>query len=161
LNDAASAAFWNGRNPGQALDLQLRAFGADPQDEEVAGNLAYYFLKQRPAQPDVARRMALYALAMHGAQFPTGRIEDWTTLAIASALVGRENDASNALFVTLVLSPSLGQTCRAASAAYALHGERLRAPAEALLARIRTWGRSQESPFCRWPPSWPVGVRAP
>jgi hypothetical protein len=161
LHDAASAAFWNGRNPAQALDLQLRAFGADPHDEEVAGNLAYYFLKQRPAQPEVARRMALYALAMHGPQFPTGRIEDWTTLAIASALVGRENDASNALFVTLVLSPSLGQTCRAASAAFALHGERLRAPAEALLARIRTWGRSQESPFCRWPPSWPIGVRAP
>ena len=161
LNDAAGTAFWNGRDPRQALDLQLRAFGADPQDEEVAGNLAYYYLKQRPAQPEVARRMALYALALHAARFPTGRIEDWTTLAIASALVGRERDASNALFVTLVLSPNLGQTCRAASAAYALHGERLRVPAEALLSRIRTWGRSQESPFCRWPPSWPAGARAP
>jgi len=161
LSDAAGTAFWNERNPRQALDLQLRAFGADPQDKEVAGNLAYYYLKQRPAQPEAARRLALYALALQGGQFPTGRIEDWTTLAIASALVGRERDASNALFVTLVLSPNLDRQCRAVSAAHALHGERLRGPAEAMLARIRTWGRSHESPFCRWPPNWSVGMRAP
>ena len=86
--------------------------------------------------------------------FPAGRIEDWTTLAIASALAGRERDARNALFVTLALSPSLDRQCRAATAAYLSHGERLKAPAEAMLARIRTWGRSQESPFCRWPPNW-------
>ena len=82
-----------------------------------------------------------------------GRIADWTTLAIASALTGRERDARNAFFVTLALSSSLDQQCRAATAAYAYHGERLRGPAEAMLARIRTWGRSQESQFCRWPPS--------
>lgn len=161
LSDAAGAAFWNARNPRQALELQLRAFGADPQDAEVAGNLAYYHLKQRPAQAEAARRMALYALALNDAQFPTGRIEDWTTLAVASALVGRERDARNALFVTLALSPSVARQCRAVSAAYAQHGEPLRAPADAMLARIRNWGRSDESPFCRWPPSRPVGVRAP
>jgi len=159
LSDSAGAAFWNGRNPQHALDLQLRAFGANPHDGEVAGNLAFYYLKQRPAQPEAARRLALYALALHDPQFPTGRIEDWTTLAIASALTGRERDARNAFFVTLALSPSLDRQCRAATAAYASHGERLRAPAEAMLARIRIWGRSQESPFCRWPPNWWVGAR--
>ena len=68
-------------------------------------------------------------------------------------------DARNAFFVTLALAPSLDRQCRAATAAYAAHGERLRAPAEAMLARIHAWGRSQESPFCRWPPNWWVSAR--
>jgi len=159
LNDSAGAAFWNERNPQLALELQLRAFGANPLDAEAAGNLSFYYLKQRPAQPEVARRLALYALALQHPQFPAGRIEDWTTLAIASALAGRERDARNAFFVTLALSPTLDRQCRAVTAAYASHGEQLRAPAEAMLARIRSWGRSQESPFCRWPPNWWAGAR--
>jgi len=161
LHEAAGAAFWNSRNPLQALNLQMRAFGANPLDAEVAGNLAYYFLKQRPASPEVARRLALYALTLRDSPFPHGRIEDWTTFAIASALVGRERDARNAFFLTLALSPSLERQCRAAASAYASHGTPLRAPTEAMLARIRTWGRSGESPFCRWPPNWWVGVKAP
>ena len=36
---AAAHAFWQARNPRQALELQLRAFGADPQDPTVAGDL--------------------------------------------------------------------------------------------------------------------------
>jgi hypothetical protein len=139
----------------------MRSFGADPQDAEVAGNLAFYLLKQKPAQAEAARRLALYALTLGERQFPNGRIEDWTTLAIASALAGRERDARNAWFVTLSLAPTLERQCRAAVAAYASHGERLRAPTEAMLARIRTWGRSNESPFCRWPPNWWVGVKVP
>ena len=146
--------FWNERNPKHALDLQLRAFGANPLDVEAAGNLAFYYLKQRPAEPETARRLALHALTLHDPQFPIGRIEHWTTLAIASALAGRERDARNAFFVTLALSPSLDRQCRVATAAYASHGERLRAPVEAMLSRIHTWGRSRESLFCRWPPSW-------
>ncbi len=159
LNDSAAAVFWNERNAKHALDLQLRAFGANPLDVEAAGNLAFYYLKQRPAEAETARRLALHALTLHDAQFPIGRIENWTTLAIASALAGRERDARNAFFVTLVLSPSLDRQCRIASAAYASHGERLRAPVEAMLSRIRSWGRSQESPFCRWPPNWWMGAR--
>ncbi|WP_280150580.1 hypothetical protein [Piscinibacter sp. XHJ-5] len=161
LHEAAGSAFWNARNPQQALSLQMRSFGADPRDPEVAGNLAFYLLKQRPAQPEAARRLALYALTAGDRQFPNGRLEDWTTLAIASALAGRERDARNAWFVTLSLSPSLDRQCRAAVAAYASHGEKLRAPTEAMLARIRTWGRSNESPFCRWPPNWWVGAKVP
>jgi len=159
LHDAAGAAFWGSRNAPQALSLQLRAFGANPLDAEVAGNLAYYYLKQRPASPEVARRLALYALTLADSPYPHGRIEDWTTYAIASALVGRERDARNAFFLTLALTPTLERQCRAAASAYASHGPALRGPTEAMLARIRTWGRSGESPFCRWPPNWWVGMK--
>jgi hypothetical protein len=162
LNDAAEAAFWSGRNPQQALSLQSRAFGANPNDSVVAGNLAFYYLKQRPVRADAARQLALHALTTPDPRFPQGRIEDWTHFAIASALMGRERDARNAFFVTLALSPSIDRQCRSALAAVASHGERLRAPTEAMLARIRSWGRSQESSFCRWPPSWwTAGFRAP
>ena len=161
LNDAAGAAFWNGRSAPQALSLQTRAFGANPNDAEVAGNLAFYYLKYRPAQPESARRLALYALTLQDPRFPNGRIEDWTTFAIASALAGRERDARNAFFTTLALSQTLDRPCRAALAAYASHGEKLRAPTEAMLFRIRGWGRSQESTFCHWPPSWSARVGTP
>ena len=161
LNDAAESAFWSARNVQQALSLQTRAFGAQPHDEVVAGNLAFYYLKQRPARAETARQLALYALTMPDPRFPQGRIEDWTNFAIASALVGRERDARNALLVTLALSPSVDRQCRSALAAVASHGERLRGPTEAMLARIRTWGRSQESSFCRWPPSWWASNQAP
>jgi hypothetical protein len=159
LHEAAGAAFWGSRNAPQALSLQLRAFGANPLDAEVAGNLAYYYLKQRPASPEVARRLALYALTLADSPYPHGRIEDWTTYAIASALVGRERDSRNAFFLTLALTPTLERQCRAAASAYASHGPALRGPTEAMLARIRTWGRSGESPFCRWPPNWWVGMK--
>jgi hypothetical protein len=162
LSEAADQAFWNARNPQQALILQSRAFGANPNDSVVAGNLAFYYLKQRPARAEAARQLALHALTTPDPRFPQGRIEDWTYFAIASALTGRERDARNALFVTLALSPSIDRQCRSALAAVASHGERLRAPTEAMLARIRSWGRSQESSFCRWPPSWwTAGFRAP
>lgn len=160
LTDAAAAAFWNGRGAQRALSLQLRAFGANPGDPEVAGNLAYYYLKQRPAQSELARQLAMYALTLDDSRFPNGRLEDWTTFAIASALAGRPRDASNAWFVTLTLSPNPDRSCRAAHAAYASHGERLREPIEAMLSRISAWGRSQESTFCRWPPSSSARARA-
>ena len=56
--------------------------------------------------PDAARRLALYALTLPETPYVTGRLEDWTTFAIASALVGRERDARNAFFVTLALTPT-------------------------------------------------------
>lgn len=160
LNDAASAAFWNERNLRRALSLQARAFGANPLDREIAGNYAFYLLKQRPAQAETARQLALHALTVSDPQLPGSRADDWTTFAIASALAGRQRDASHALFVTLALSESLDRPCRAALAAYASHGERLRQPTEEMLYRIRSWGRSEESSFCRWPPSWAISARA-
>jgi len=161
LNHAAESAFWSARNLGQALALQTRAFGADASDQEVAGNLAFYYLKQKPARAEAARQLALYALTIPQPRYAQGRLEDWTTFAIASALTGRERDARAALYVTLALSNTVDRQCRIAHAAVASHGERLRGPTEAMLARIRSWGRSQDSSFCRWPPGWTAGVRAP
>lgn len=162
LNHAAESAFWSARNPSQALALQTRAFGADASDQEVAGNLAFYYLKQKPARAEAARQLALYALTIPQPRYAQGRLEDWTTFAIASALTGRERDARAALFVTLALSNTVDRQCRMAHAALASHGERLRGPTDAMLARIRAWGRSQDSSFCRWqPPGGSVGVRVP
>ena len=159
LHEAAAAAFWNSRDPARALRLELRAFGADPRDPEVAGALAFYQLKQRPVQAEAARRLALLALALPQPGAPHGRIEDWTTFAVASALAGRERDARNAWLVTLSLGP-VERQCRAAVAAYASHGALVRASVEAMLARVREAGRSTESPFCRWPPNWWAGAKA-
>jgi tetratricopeptide (TPR) repeat protein len=154
LNEAARVAYWRRGSVQEALSLQTRAFGANPLDPEVVGNLAFLHLKQHPAQADAARQLALHALTIHDAKYPSGRIEDWTTLAIASALSGRDRDARNAWFVTLALAPNLDRQCRTAVDAYAMYGERLRSPVEAMLYRVHASGRPERSPFCEWPPHW-------
>lgn len=158
LNEAARVAFWRRGSAREAADLQTRAFGANPADPEVVGNLAFLRLKQQPAQPEVARQLALHALTLQDARFPHGRVEDWTTLAIASALAGRERDARNAWWVAAALAPSIQRQCRAATDAYALYGERLRSSVEALLYRLHASGHLDGSPYCSWPPYWTVGA---
>ena len=153
LNEAGRAAYWNRQNVEEALAYQTEAFGANPTDPEIVGNLAFLHLKTRPAQPEAARQLALHALAMHDGRYPTGRIEDWTTLAIASALAGRERDARDAWLATLALTPNTERQCRAALNAYAIYGERLRAPVEAMLYKVQTSGR-ERSALCEWPPHW-------
>jgi hypothetical protein len=153
LNDEARAAYASRRNVPEAFDLQLRAFGANPSDPEVAGNLAALYLKTMPPQPELARQVALYALAARGPQFHSARMEDWYTYAVASALAGRESDATNALFVTMALSADLDRRCAAVLNALAIHGARLRKPVEAMLSRIHAQGRDYEAPACAWPPS--------
>jgi hypothetical protein len=152
LNAAAKAAFRDGGRLDEALDLQKRAFGANPLNAEVAGYLAFLRLRQRPAQVESARQLALHALTTYDARYPQGRIEDWTTLAVASALAGRDSDARNAWFVTLALVSDPQRQCRAAVNAYAMYGERLRHPVEAMLQRVHATGRSEASPLCEWPP---------
>jgi hypothetical protein len=154
LDEAAHGAFFRRSSMQEALRLQTRAFGANPLDAEIAGNLAFLHLRQRPVQPDAARQLALHALTLPDAQHPHGRLEDWTTLAIASALSGRDRDARNAWFVTLVLASDLDRQCRAAVNAHAMYGERLRASVEAMLQRMQSTGRAGQSPLCRWPPYW-------
>ena len=154
LNEAARIAFWRRGSAQEALSLQTKAFGANPRDPEVVGNLAFLHLKQRPRQADPARQLALYALTMPDPRYPDGRIEDWNTLAIASALMGRDRDARNAWFVMLALAPNLEQQCRSAIHAVATYGEPLRSPVEAMLSRVHSSGRSARSPFCEWPPYW-------
>jgi hypothetical protein len=156
LGDAARSEYGRRGASSQVLLLQVRAFGANPLDPEVAGNLAFLLLRQHPAQAEAARRLALHALTLHGARFPQGRIEDWATLAIASALSGRERDARNALLVSLALAPNLDRQCRAAIDAYALYGEHLRAPVEAMLYSAHASRRAQPSSLCEWPPRWMV-----
>ncbi|WP_119157743.1 hypothetical protein [Caldimonas tepidiphila] len=160
LNEAAREAFWTRRSVREAHALQLRAFGADPRDAEIVGNLAFLQLKLAPSQPETARRLALYALSLGGRQFPAGRVEDWGSLAVASALSGRERDARDALFVMLAASRDLERSCRSALSAVANYGTAMRPPVEAMLRRIHERGGSA-APSCRWPPDWSAGVRVP
>jgi hypothetical protein len=153
LTDQARAAFASRRNVLEAFDLQLRAFGANPRDPEVASHLAFLYLKLTPPQADMARQLALVALATRGSQAQPTRIDDWNTFAVASALSGREVDARNALFVSLAVSGSAERTCQSALSALANYGERLRRPVEAVLYRIRAQGRGYDSPACAWPPN--------
>ncbi len=157
LNDAARSEYAKHGSTPEALMLQVRAFGANPLDAEIAGNLAFLLLRQKPAQPEAARQLALHALTLRGSGRPEGRIEDWATLAIASALSGRERDARNALLVTLALAPNLDRECKAALDVVALYGERLRAPVEAMLESAHASERARQSAFCEWPPHWVVG----
>ncbi|HEX2540051.1 MAG TPA: hypothetical protein VHM00_03100 [Caldimonas sp.] len=159
LNDAGQAELLQRGRVGEALRLQSMAFGANPLDAEVAGNLALVLLRQRPAQVESARQLALHALTLADGRSPQARIRDWTTLAVASALAGRERDARNAWLVTLALAPNAGRQCKAAIDAYSSWGERLRASVEALLQRASANGRSTQSPFCEWPPHWVASTR--
>ena len=161
LNDEAMQAYRIRRNVAEAFDLSLKAFGANPNDPEIAGNLAFLHLRLSPAQPETARQLALHALAVRGSRFRTGRLEDWNTYALASALTGRDADARNAMYVTVALAGSVERNCKAGQLAIAHYGERVREPVEAMLYRIYTQGRAYESPYCAWPPTWSAGLRRP
>jgi hypothetical protein len=153
LNNEARAAAGSRRGVDEAFDLQLRAFGANPRDPEVAGNLALLHLKLAPPQPDRARQLALLALAARCPQF-AARLEDWNTFAVASALSGREADATRALFVTLALGGDGEARCVAALNTLSSYGERMRGPVEAMFYRMRSQGRGNYSPACAWPATW-------
>ena len=133
-----------------ALRLQQRAFEINPNDPEIVGNLAFFYLKVNPAQPALARRLALYALGARGRAFPAGRMEDWGTLAVASSLVGRESDAVDAMYLMLATSRNPERACRAALMAVAQYGVPMLAPANALLSRVRAQGRVAGAPSCQW-----------
>jgi len=159
LHEEARHAYWSRRHVPEALDLELKAFGANPNDPEIAGNLAFLHLKLLPAQPERARQLALHAIGMRNAQYPAGRTDDWTTFAIASALTGRQSDARHALYASLALSRNLDRSCRTALGALATFGHRMREPVEALMLRLHAQGRADDSPYCAWPPSGLAGSR--
>ena len=150
LGEDARHAYLVDRDVKRAFDLQLRAFGANPRDPELAGNLAFLLLRSQPAQAESARQLAVHAIALAASQ-RTGRSDDWTTLAVANALTGRETDATNAFFVAVALSRNLDASCRAALAAIDSHGERVAAPVAAMMARIREQGREREASSCAMP----------
>jgi hypothetical protein len=157
LHEEARQAYSSRRDVADAVDLELRAFGANPYDPEIAGHLAFLYLKVFPAQPERARQLALHAIGMREGQYQTGGPEDWTTFAIASALTGREADATHALYVSIALARNVDRVCRAALGALAIHGDRMRGPVEALLYRLRAQGRGDDSPYCAWPPNRMTG----
>jgi hypothetical protein len=136
LHDASRSAFASGRR-GEALNLGLRAFAADPRDPDMAGFLAYLYLQQTPVQAETARELALQALVVSGPGRVT-RYDDWNTFAVASALTGRDGDATRAFLLGLALSGDADRTCRAATRAYAMFGERMRGSLDPVLSRLRS-----------------------
>ena len=158
FNDEALKAYWTRRNIPEAFDLELRAFGANPYDPEIAGNLAAFHLKVNPAQPETARQLALHTLAVRGSRFRTGRLEDWNTYAVASALAGRDADARNAMFVTVALARNVERNCKDAANAIANYGERMREPIEAMLNRINCRD-GLTIRRCAWPLRRSAGAR--
>ena len=157
LNDAALVAYGRSDDASNAVRLQKRAFAANPLDSEVVGNLAFLHLKERPPQAEAARQLALHALTLNDPRFPSGRIEDWTTLAVASALAGREADARNAWFASMALTSDLQRQCDAAVRAETTYGERLRPSVQAMLQRARSsaaYGRCEvaDAPEATRPP---------
>ncbi|HUH93055.1 MAG TPA: hypothetical protein VL742_07905 [Casimicrobiaceae bacterium] len=159
LHGQARSALASNRNVRRALDLELRAFAADPRDPEIAGGLAALYLKDTPSQPERARQLALVALTARSPTFATTRLEDWQTFAVASALSGHEADARNALYVTLALSANIERICVYGWDTLSSYGEPMRRPVEALLYRVHMRGRSVDSPWCAWPPDWSAPPR--
>ena len=125
LNDAALVAYGRREDVERRGPPAAQAFAANPLDSEVVGNLAFLHLKERPPQAEAARQLALHALTLNDPRFPSGRIEDWTTLAVASALDRHDADARNAWFASMALASDLQQQCDTAVRAEAIYGERL------------------------------------
>jgi len=161
LHDEAMRVYASRRVVGDAIDLELRAFGANPYDAEIAGQLAYFYLKATPAQPERARELALHAIGTTSAANPRGRLDDWITFAIASALIGRQADSTNAFYVSVALARNDERVCRAALGALSSHGERMREPVESLLYRLHSQRRDDGAPSCSWPRSRLAGSPAP
>ncbi|MEO6565155.1 MAG: hypothetical protein ABIO63_03895, partial [Casimicrobiaceae bacterium] len=154
LAEEARQAYVNERNVRRAVDLQLRAFGANPRDPEVAGNLAFLYLKMSPAQPELSRQLVLHAMALGSLARRAARVDDWNTLAVASALTRREADAINAYYVVLALTRDLDRSCKEALTAVDNYGNNLVVPVQTMMARIRQHGRNNESAYCVWPVHW-------
>jgi hypothetical protein len=130
----------------EAASLQARAFAANPLDSEVAGNLAFLRMRQQPPQIRAARQLALHSLTLPDVRYPLGRVQDWTTLAISSALLGRESDARHAWYISLVLAPDRQRQRNAALRAVSIYGERLRPSVEAMLRREFPADRRSSAP---------------
>jgi hypothetical protein len=139
-----------------AIDIELRAFGANPRDPDIASYLAMLHIRKHPAQPETARQLALYAISVSGSK-RSARFGDWDTLAVASALTGRDVEATHAFLVEVALTSNLDRTCQTALGAYANFGERLRRPVQAMLDRIDSSGRV--SPHCEWPVALSAAAR--
>jgi hypothetical protein len=158
LHGDARQALASGRGAADVANIELRAFGANPRDPDIAAYLAYLYLRAEPVQPERARELALHAIVVSGPRRST-RAGDWGVLAVASALTGREADATRALLVEVALSRDLDATCHAALSAYSRFGDRLRTPVQAMLQRVHALGGGYAYPSCAWPPFWASAAR--
>ena len=112
---------------------------------------------QATTTPETARQLVLNALAFSGAKRSL-RLDDWDTLAVASALTGRHAEATGAFLVGLAISGSPERTCKVAQHAYAVYGQALRASVDALERKLRQQsggqggcGGSTLASVQRWP----------
>jgi hypothetical protein len=147
LHDAARRAFADGTRVEDVIDMETDAFAGNPRDADIAGFLAFLHLQTRPMRPDTARELALHAIAASGAR-RTARVDDWNTFAIASALSGRQSDATAAFLVEAALTSDLDRSCRAARRAYERFGEPLRPSVQAMLYRVQADPRARRYPAC-------------
>jgi hypothetical protein len=150
LHMAARNAYQVRHHVPDAFDLALKAFGANPNDPEIAGHLAFLHIKVVPNQPERGRQLALHALGHRKEPYPTTRFDDWTTFAVASALTGRTPDAAYALAAVLVLARDTDRVCRSMLGALASFGEPLRLPVEDMVDRLQRQGRADEAGYCSW-----------
>jgi len=160
LHEDARRALASGRNVADTVNIELRAFGANPRDADIAGYLAYLHLRTSPLQPETARQLAVHAIAVSGSR-RAARSDDWATLAVASALIGRETDAVRAYLTELALTSDIDRSCRTALIAYANFGERLRVPVQAMLSRVHSLRERDPHPSCAWPSYWNAMARSP
>jgi hypothetical protein len=160
LHQDARQALASGRNVSDAVNIELRAFGANPRDADIAGYLAFLHLRMNPVQPETARQLAVHAIAVSGSRRST-RSDDWGTLAVASALMGRENDAVRAYLAEIALTSDIDRSCWTALSAYSSFGERLRVPVQSMLYRVHSLGRGYAYPSCAWPSYWSAAARLP
>jgi len=160
LHNDARQALATGHDVSDAINIELQAFGANPRDADIAGYLAFLHLRMKPAQPETARQLMLHAIAIRGSRRSTGP-DDWGTLAVASALTGRETDAIRAFLTEVALSNNVDGSCYSALSAYASFGERLRVPVQVMLSRVHSLGRGYAYPSCAWPPAWNIAARSP
>ena len=160
LHSSARQALASGRGAAHAANIELRAFGANPHDPEIAAYLAYLYLRAEPVQAETARELALHAIVVSGPR-RSARAGDWGVLAVASALTGHEADATRALLVEVALTNDVDATCRAALSAYSYFGERLRTPVQAMLSRVHALGGAYAYPSCAWPSFWATAARRP
>ena len=115
-------------------------------------------LRVYPSRAETARELALYSIALSGSLRST-RYAEWGTFAAASALAGRDADATRAFLAEAALRSDADRSCQAALRAYASYGERLRTPVYALVQRVNLQGHVGEAPSCAWPAYWGAAAR--
>ena len=161
LHSDARQALASGRGRRSAANIELRAFGANPHDPEIAAYLAYLYLRADPVQPETARRArAACNRRQRPATFHARR--DWGVLAVASALTGREADATRALPRRGRTDQRSDATCRAALSAYSVLRRAASAHrSQAMLSRVHALGGAYAYPSCASPSFWANAARRP